>query len=83
MEEVRHVFSVYDDDRSGTLDMDEFVHALGMLGEGMWTGVDPVWTFFSLGCWVVRGGGGGARARTCGAELDPMPGALAAKNEQV
>lgn len=32
MEEIRNVFMVYDDDHSGTLDGDEFVHAMQLLG---------------------------------------------------
>lgn len=33
MEEIRNIFTVYDDDRSGSLDEDEFGHALGLCGE--------------------------------------------------
>mmetsp|Transcript_23288 Transcript_23288/g.59529 ORF Transcript_23288/g.59529 Transcript_23288/m.59529 type:complete len:329 (-) Transcript_23288:462-1448(-) len=32
MKEIRDIFSIYDDNRSGTLDFDEFTHALALIG---------------------------------------------------
>jgi Ca2+-binding EF-hand superfamily protein len=33
MSEIHNIFTVYDDDKSGSLDEEEFAHALGLCGE--------------------------------------------------
>lgn len=32
MHEIKEIFQIYDDNRSGTLDFDEFTHALALIG---------------------------------------------------